>query len=88
MYISNLIEVMSLLKLIAITIDSSIVRLHVGALDFAILNHQCVTLATILTEDSSTIERKVEVLGELARRIAKKADLYMRISWESVRGRG
>lgn len=57
-----------------------------GALDFAILNHQCITLATVLTEDSSTVKSEVEVLGELTGRIAKKADLYIRMNWDSVTG--
>ena len=56
------------------------------AFDFATLNHQCVTLATILTEDSSTIESEVEILGELTGRIAEEADLDMRMNWESVAG--
>ena len=47
-----------------------------GTLDFAILNHQRVTLATVLTEDSSTVERKVEVLRELTGWITQEADLY------------
>lgn len=58
-------------------IDSSVVGLHMGALDFAILNHQCITLATVLTEDSSTVKSEVEVLGELTGRIAKKADFSL-----------
>lgn len=57
-----------------------------GALNFAILNHQCVTLATILTEDSSTIESEVEILGECTGWITEKADLYIRMNWESIIG--
>ncbi len=58
-----------------LTVDSGVVRLHVSTFDFAILNHQCVTLATVLTEDCSAFEREVKVLGELTGWIAKKADL-------------
>ena len=39
-----------------LTIDSGIIGLHMCALDFAILSHQCVPLATVLTEDSSTLK--------------------------------
>lgn len=58
-------------------IDSGVVGLHVSALHFAILNHQCVTLATILAKDSSTLKREVKVLGELTGRITKKADISL-----------
>ena len=51
-----------------------------GTLDFAILNHQCVTLATVLAKDGGTLEREVKVFSELAGRIAEKADLYLKIS--------
>jgi len=55
-------------------IDSGVVGLNVSTLDFAILNHQCVALATVLAKDSGTLEREVKVLGELTGRIAEKAD--------------
>ena len=48
-----------------------------GALHFSILNHQSITLATVLTEDSSALESEVKVLGELTGRIAKEADLIL-----------
>ena len=66
-----------------LTLDSGIVGFHVGALDFAILNHQRVTLATVLTEDSSAIEGEVEVFGELTGRVTQEADLYF-LKTESV----
>ena len=50
------------------------------ALDFAILSHQCVPLATVLTEDSGTIEGEVKVLGELTGRVTEEADLCLKLS--------
>lgn len=58
-----------------LTVDSGIVGLHVGALDFAILNDQRVTLAAVLAEDSSTLKSEFEIFVELSRWIAEKADL-------------
>lgn len=60
-----------------LTIDPGVVGLHMDALDFAILSHQCVTFATVLTKDGSTLKRELEVLGKLTGRITKKADLYL-----------
>lgn len=65
-----------------LTIDSGIVGLDVGAFDFPILSHQCITLAAVLTEDSSTLKREVKVLGELTGRIAKEADLVLKFGLE------
>ena len=47
-----------------------------NTLDFAILNHQCVTLATVLAENSGTLKREIEILGKLTGWIAKETDLY------------
>lgn len=59
-----------------------------SALNFAVLDHQRITLATVLTEDSSTLESEVKVLVELTGRIAKEADLDLgnNINWEQMTG--
>ena len=61
-----------------LTVDTGIVGLHVGTLDFPILSHQCITLATVLAKDGSTLEKEVEVFGELAGWITQEADLVFR----------
>ena len=73
--LDNLTQSISLDLVFTLTIDSGIVGLDVGTFDFAILSHQSVTLATVLTEHSGTLEREVEVLGELTGWIAEEADL-------------
>lgn len=64
-------------------VDSGVVGLHMGALDFAILDHQGVTLATVLTEDGSTVKGEIKLLGELTGRITEKADFALG-SWVEV----
>ena len=58
-----------------LTVHSGVVGLHVGALDLAIFNHQCITLATVLAEDGGALEGEVEVFVELTGWIAQEADL-------------
>ena len=60
-----------------LTVDSGIVRLHVSALDFAILSHQCVTLTTVLAEDGGTLKSEVKIFVELTGWIPKEADLCL-----------
>ena len=59
------------------TVHTSVVRLDVSRLYFAILNDQGITLATVIAKDCGAIEGEVEVLGELAGRIAEEADLEL-----------
>ena len=68
----------------SLTVHSSIVGLHVGALDFAIFNHQCITLATVLAEDGSALEGEVKVFVELTGWITQESDLCFerRNQWE------
>ena len=58
-----------------LTIHSGVVGLHVGALNFAIFNHQCITLATVLAEDGRALKGEVEVFVELTGRITQEANL-------------
>ena len=58
-----------------LTVHSGVVGLHVGALDFAIFNHQCITLATVLAEDGSTLKGEIEIFVELTGWITQEADL-------------
>lgn len=66
------------------TVHSGVVRLDVNRLDFAVLNDQSVTLATIVAEDRSAIEGEVEALGELTRGIAQKADLCLWVNFDRL----
>ena len=58
-----------------LTVHSGVVRLHVSALDLAIFNHQCITLATVLAEDGSALEGEVKVFVELTGWITQETDL-------------
>ena len=58
-----------------LTVHSGVVGLHVGALDFAIFNHQCITLATVLAEDGGALKGEIEIFVELTGWITQEADL-------------
>ena len=62
------------------TVDPSIVRLHVSALNLPIFDYQGITLATIVPEDCGTLESEVEIFGELTGWVTKEADLESKIS--------
>ena len=83
MRVSIQIDLMNLLSEF-LTIHPGIVGLHVGALDFAIFNYQCITLATVLAEDGSALEGEVEVFVELTGWITQESDLCFerRNQWE------
>ena len=57
------------------TLDTSVVRLHEGLRDLAILSDKRVPLAPVAAEDSRAIERELEGIGEVERRISDEADL-------------
>lgn len=57
------------------TIHTSVVWLNMSGLDLSVLDDQGVTLGTILTEDCGALEGELEILGELAGRIAEETDL-------------
>lgn len=62
------------------TVHSSIVRLHVSALDLPVFDYQGITLATIVPEDCGTLESEVEVFGELTGWVTEEADLELKVS--------
>jgi hypothetical protein len=45
-----------------LTIDASIVRLNERALDLAVLHHQGVTLAPLISKNGSRVEKQVKLL--------------------------
>ena len=51
------------------TLHTSVVRLDVSRLDFAIFNNEGVPLGAILSEDCGALKGEVKVLGELAGRV-------------------
>ena len=75
MRVSIQIDLMNIFFLKSLTVHSRVVGLHVGALDLAIFNHQCITLATVLAEDGSALKGEVEVFVELTGGITQEADL-------------
>ena len=58
------------------TIDSNVVRFDESLLDFSILHHECVPLASLVSEDRCAVEKDVEGFGELAGGIAQETNLY------------
>ena len=62
------------------TVHSSIVRLHVSALDLPVFDYQGITLATIVPEDCGTLKSEVEVFGELTGWVTEEADLESKVS--------
>ena len=60
------------------TVHSSIVRLHVSALDLPVFDYQGITLATIVPEDCRALESEVEVFGELTGWVTEEADLELK----------
>ena len=58
-----------------LTVHSGVVRFHVGTLDFAIFNYQCITLATVLAKDGRALKGEIEVFVELTGWITQEADL-------------
>lgn len=48
------------------TLHTSVVRLDVSRLDFAVFNNEGVPLGAILSEDCGALKGEVKVLGELA----------------------
>lgn len=62
------------------TVHSSIVRLHVSALDFPVFDHQGITLATVVSEDCGTLESELEVFGELTGWVTEEPDLELIVS--------
>lgn len=58
-----------------LTIDTSVVRLNVGALDLAVLNCQSITLAAVVPKDGSRIEGQVESFGKFAGGITEETNL-------------
>lgn len=57
------------------TIDTCVIGLHIRLLYFAILHYQSIPLASIITEDGSTIEGQIQSFGELGIWITKEANL-------------
>ena len=57
-------------SIVYITIDTSIIRLDMGALHFSVLNNECVTLATVVSKDRGGVEGEIQLFGEFARWVA------------------
>jgi hypothetical protein len=57
------------------TIDTRIIRLHIGFFDLSGLNHQCVSFTTIVSENRSGIECQAQCLRKLAGWVPQKANL-------------
>lgn len=57
------------------TSDTSVIRLNELLQNLSALDKECVTLATLVTEDSSAVEVEVEGLGELSGWVGDEAEL-------------
>jgi hypothetical protein len=57
------------------TINASVIRLNEGLLHLTILNQEGVTLASLVSEDSSSIKVEIQGLGECASWVTNEAEL-------------
>ena len=60
---------------LVLTVQASVIRLHMRFLDSTVLDHQRITLTTIPAKDSSTVEGEIQCFGELQVRVGEEADL-------------
>ncbi len=53
-------------------------------LNFPVLHYQSITLASIIAEDGSAVERKIQSFGEFAGWITQEADLRLSaLGWQT-----
>lgn len=61
-----------------LTVSAGVVRLNMSRLDLAVLNHEGITLAAVVSEDGLGIKFEVQGPGELAGGVTEEADLQHR----------
>jgi hypothetical protein len=57
------------------TVQASVVWLNMGLFDLAILNHQSIALATVVSKNSSAVELEVQRFRKVAGRVSEEANL-------------
>lgn len=61
----------------SLTIETSIIRLHMRLLDLPVLDHEHIPLAPVAAEDRRAVEVEVQCGRELDGGVAEEADLQM-----------